>query len=49
MKPDIKIPISILMALSIGKWVERIRLKLIFISLKVAAVVDHSRVTRGGT
>ena len=49
MKPDIKIPILILMALSIGKWFERIRLKLIFISLKIAAVVDHSRVTHGKT
>ena len=49
MKPDIKIPILILMALSSGKWVERTRLKLIFISLKVAAVVDLSRVTHGRT
>ena len=44
-----KIPISILMGLLIGKWVDRIRLKLIFISLKVAAVVDLSRVTHGRT
>tara|TARA_B100000287_G_scaffold281364_1_gene265160 strand:+ start:483 stop:620 length:138 start_codon:yes stop_codon:yes gene_type:complete len=44
-----KVPISILTGLLIGKWVERIKLKLIFISLKAAAVVDHSRVTHGRT